>query len=107
MIFIPAYNEENNITPRQIQKEIGKIKLSGKTDDHEGRIYDSDVKKSIAADPVIKYMTKAALEKAVKNSEKKMYKAAEELNFTEAARLRDEIVELKKLINENRLSKYL
>ena len=52
-------------------------------------------------------MTKSALEKAVKNSEKKMLQAAEKLDFTEAARLRDEIAALKSLLNENRMSKYI
>ena len=61
---------------------------------------------AVAADPVVKYMSKAALEKAVKATEKRMYKAAEELDFTEAARLRDEMEVLKALLNENRLSKF-
>ncbi|MCD4792642.1 MAG: excinuclease ABC subunit UvrB [Bacteroidales bacterium] len=95
------YNEENNITPRQIQKEIGKIKLTDTQNEHTGKIYNTGIKSSIAADPVVKYMTKSALEKAIQNTEKKMLKAAEELNFTEAARFRDEIVELKGLLKNS------
>ncbi len=95
------YNEENNITPKQIQKEIGKIKLTDKQEEHTGKIYNTGIKSSIAADPVVKYMTKSALEKAIQNTEKKMLKAAEELNFTEAARFRDEIVELKELLKNS------
>ncbi|HOP00389.1 MAG TPA: UvrB/UvrC motif-containing protein, partial [Bacteroidales bacterium] len=51
----------------------------------------------IAADPVIKYMNSEALEKAIEKARKNMEKAASELNFPEAARLRDEMAELKKL----------
>ncbi len=92
------YNEEHGITPTQIQKELGKIHLSDKqTQEKE---YSSAEKISIAADPVVQYMNKEALEKAIKNAEKKMYKAAENLDFTEAARLRDEIFELKKLAGQ-------
>jgi excinuclease ABC subunit B len=92
------YNEENHITPTQIKKELGKIHLSDKH--KQEKEYSSAEKVSIAADPVVQYMNKEALEKAVKNAEKKMYKAADNLDFTEAARLRDEISELKKLADK-------
>jgi excinuclease ABC subunit B len=52
----------------------------------------------IAADPVIKYMNKAALEKVIEKTRKSMEKAASELDFVEAARLRDEMADLQKLL---------
>jgi len=52
----------------------------------------------IAADPVIKYMNRTALEKAIEKSRKSMEKAASELDFVEAARFRDEMADLQKLL---------
>jgi len=92
------YNEVHHITPTQIKKELGKIHLTDKqTFDNK---YSANKKTSIAADPVVQYMNKDALKKAVANTEKKMYKAAENLDFTEAARLRDESEILKDLLNK-------
>jgi len=45
-------------------------------------------------------MNKDALQKAVANTEKKMYKAAENLDFTEAARLRDELAVLEEMLKK-------
>jgi len=92
------YNKEHNIIPTQIKKEIGKIKLSEKQ--QESKTYSAYKQKtSIAADPVVKYMTSTALELAIKNTQKKMLKAAEDLDFVSAALLRDEIDELEKLLD--------
>ena len=44
----------------------------------------------IAADPVVQYLSKDKLEKLIQQTQKQMEKAAKELNFMEAARLRDE-----------------
>jgi len=52
---------------------------------------------NIAADPVVAYMSKTELQKLMKNTQKAMEKAAKELDFIEAARLRDELKELKEL----------
>ena len=52
----------------------------------------------IAADPVVKYMNREALEKAIEKSKKNMEKAASELDFIEAARFRDEMADLQKLL---------
>ena len=92
------YNEKYNITPTQIKKALGKIHLSDKQS--SGKEYIRSGKTSLAADPVVQYMNKEALEKAIKKMKKQMYKAAENLDFTEAARLRDEIEYLRKLQDE-------
>jgi excinuclease ABC subunit B len=55
-------------------------------------------KPDLAADPVIKYMSREALEKAIEKTRKSMEKAASELNFIEAARYRDEMAELQKIL---------
>ena len=55
---------------------------------------------SLAADPVVAYMDKTGLEKMIQKTQKSMEKAAKELDFIEAARLRDELNELKSLLAE-------
>ncbi|HPV17344.1 MAG TPA: excinuclease ABC subunit UvrB [Bacteroidales bacterium] len=92
------YNEKMGITPSQIVKKTGTI-LSGLS--RKGvsvKSYIEPEKPDIAADPVVKYMDKAALEKAIEKSRKSMEKAASELDFIEAARLRDEVSALQALL---------
>jgi len=64
------------------------------------KVYAGQEKTNIAADPVIKYMSQPALEKAIQSTRKAMEKAAKELDFIEAARLRDEMYTYEKLLNE-------
>ena len=93
--------EKISITARKAQTTRNKI-LGVKTKGDYQTIYvDTPGIHNRADSNLNRYMNKAALEKAVQNSEKKMLKAAEELNFTEAARLRDEIVELKELLKNS------
>lgn len=91
-----AFNAEHNITPKQIIKAQISL-LSGK---HEQEYYVEPEVVNIAADPVIQYMSKDQLQKNIEKARKEMEKAAKELNFIEAARLRDEMLELKKLYSE-------
>ena len=56
----------------------------------------TDEELAIASDPVIEYMKSEDLEKNIKTVRKAMEKAAKELNFMEAARLRDELFALEK-----------
>ena len=53
----------------------------------------------LAADPVIKYMSKEQMEKAIEKTRKAMEKAAAALDFIEAARLRDEIEGLRRMMH--------
>jgi len=55
---------------------------------------------SLAADPVIKYMSNTEIEKQIQDRRKQMEKAAKELDFIEAARYRDEIEEYKKQLRK-------
>jgi excinuclease ABC subunit B len=55
---------------------------------------------SLAADPVVAYLKKEDLQKMVDRTRKAMEKAAKELEFMEAARLRDEYMALQKLLQE-------
>ena len=49
---------------------------------------------SIAADPVVQYMNKDQLKKAIENTRKAMVEAAKRMEFIEAAQYRDELVKL-------------
>lgn len=81
------YNEKNGITPTTIQKPIRDII----------RISNADSSKNeINVDKDVESMTRAEMEKEVTRLEKKMKKAAAELNFEEAMELRDRLIELKK-----------
>ncbi|HBZ21006.1 MAG TPA: excinuclease ABC subunit B [Bacteroidales bacterium] len=92
------YNEKAGITPRQIYKKTGSI-LSGFSKKGVAvKAYFEPEKPDLAADPVVKYMDRGALEMAIEKTRKNMEKAASELDFVEAARLRDEISELQMLI---------
>lgn len=94
-----AYNEENNITPTPLKKSIDVILESNKTDDSGSKAtYEQTDDVLMAADPVIESMNREQLERSIKKTRKQMESAAKELDFIEAARLRDELFEL-----ENRL----
>jgi len=92
------YNEEMGITPTQIFKKTGSI-LSGLSKKGLSvKAYSEPERPDIAADPVIKYMNRNALEKTIEKARKSMGKAASELDFIEAARYRDEMADLQKLL---------
>jgi excinuclease ABC subunit B len=99
------YNIENNITPTQIVKPtreiIGYKYRSDKQAEYAGGIEIPD----IAADPVIQYMSVEGLEKTIEKTQKQMKAAAKELDFIEAARLRDEMFALQKLLTERKNAK--
>src|SRR6056297_2377476 len=96
------YNEENNIIPTAIVKPtreiIGYEFRSGKKPDE----YADAIQPDVAADPVVQYMTPDALEKTIVKTKKQMKAAAKELDFIEAARLRDEMFALEKLLEEKK-----
>ena len=64
------------------------------------KAYQEKTDLDIAADPVVQYMSKEQLEKSIVNTKKQMEKAAKELDFITAARLRDEMFGLEKLMKK-------
>lgn len=84
------YNTAHGLQPTPLQKAVNRG-FKGKKED------DSDEFQGLAADPVIKYMSQEELEKSIKYTKQKMTKAAKDLDFVEAARLRDELFELEAL----------
>lgn len=99
-----AYNEENGIVPKTVRKSKEKILGQTKVADSKKnpKFYDEpvDAEALVAADPVVQYLSKDQLEKLVAQTQKQMEKAAKELNFMEAARLRDEWQGLKNRLEE-------
>jgi excinuclease ABC subunit B len=94
------FNVENNITPRQIIKPTREIiGYEFRSDKSDFRTYSGGADHpDIAADPVVAYMTSEALEKAIKATKKQMQAAAKQLDFMEAAILRDEMYRLQELL---------
>jgi excinuclease ABC subunit B len=97
-----AYNEKHNITPRQIEKASRSVMADyrEKIGQAQPTAYTEPQEVDAAADPVVQYMSINALEKAIEKNKKAMEKAASELNFKEAARLRDEMYELQELLEK-------
>ncbi len=104
-----AFNIEHNITPTTIKKSTGQIFAQGSVLDVKG--YDPANPYSIAPDGELVtvaaedqaiYSTIPQLEKAIVKIKKDMNKAAKDLDFMEAARLRDEMFRLQKELAEMR-----
>ncbi len=97
------YNIDHNITPTQIVKSHDSIfakRSGGSSSSSSPRPYVENESIDLAADPVVKYMSKEQLQKSIAQTRKSMEKAAKELDFLEAARLRDELFALEKLLKE-------
>ena len=88
-----AYNTLHDITPTQIVKSKGPIM---------NQFYKKEIdmeRPSIAADPVLQYMSSDALKKSIEKTKKDMEAAAKEMDFDTAAKLRDEMFELQALLS--------
>jgi len=92
------YNRDHNITPTQIKKSKESIMKQTKVADRDNIPveYNYEAQQAMAADPVIQYMTRDQLAQTIQKLKKDMEKAAKELDFIEAARLRDEMFLLEK-----------
>ena len=99
-----AYNEEHGITPMTVIKSRDKIMGQTKVADSKKnpKMYAEPMpgEAFMVADPVVQYLSKEKLEKLILQTQKGMEKAAKELNFMEAARLRDEWQAQKKRLEE-------
>ena len=100
-----AYNEANGITPKQIKRAFNNALLGAGANKEEvdtkvSKAYVEPEKVSIAADPVVQYMTKPQMEKAIERTRKQMQEAAKKLEFIEAAQYRDELLRLEDILKE-------
>jgi excinuclease ABC subunit B len=93
-----AYNEANNITPAQITKTTQDIMGQTAVAGARSQAYIEKETIDIAADPVIQYMSKEKLQKLIAKTRKSMEAAVKELDFLEAARLRDELASLQSFL---------
>ena len=95
------YNQANNITPKTIirSKEsiLGQTKVADSKKSTKNYYVESE-EVSLAADPVVAYLGKDELQKMADRTKKAMEKAAKDLEFMEAAKLRDEYMAILKLI---------
>lgn len=101
-----AYNTEHGITPKTVRKNKDEILkqtsvADAKTGSSDQYFYIEPEELNIAADPVVQYMSKEQLKKAVDETQKRMMKAAKDMDFMEAARLRDEMFALQKQLEDN------
>lgn len=106
------YNEEHGITPQAIVKERIRVVGVDKKEESENKqkkpsskkatssIYDIDSSHHIAADPVVAYMSKDNLERAIEKTKADMVAAAKNMDFITAAQLRDEMIRLEDKLNE-------
>lgn len=106
------YNDEHGITPQAIVKERIRVVGVDKKEESENKqkkptskkatssIYDIDSLHHIAADPVVAYMSKDNLEKAIEKTKAYMVAAAKNMDFITAAQLRDEMIRLEDKLNE-------
>jgi excinuclease ABC subunit B len=99
-----AYNEANGIVPQQVKKGNKTIfEQSGVIDKRKKKFYvEPEGMDSIAADPVMKNLSHEQLEKSIEQTRKRMEKAARDMDFMEAARLRDEMFALQKTLDANK-----
>lgn len=95
-----AYNKKHGITPRTVRKSKDEILRQTSVADartgSETHAYIEPEEPSIAADPLVKYMSKEQLEKSLEETKKRMLQAAKDMEFMEAARLRDELFAMQK-----------
>ena len=91
-----AYNEAHGITPKQVMKNSVSL-LAEKQQTAEPYAY-IEPEPNLVADPVVQYMNRTQLEKAIERTRKQMTEAAKKLDFIEAAQFRDELVKLEDLL---------
>jgi excinuclease ABC subunit B len=96
-----AYNLAHGITPKTVKKNTEEIlKQTTVANNRDGaqemKYYVEPEEMNAAADPIVKYMSKDQLKKVTEETQKRMQKAAKNLDFMEAARLRDELFALQK-----------
>jgi len=89
-----AYNAKFGIIPTQITK--GERNSLSKMEPNA--YIEPEIQNILAADPVVQFMSRPALEKAIAKARRSMQEAAKKLDFLEAAQYRDEMIKLAELL---------
>lgn len=100
-----AYNEEHNITPRAIIKSVERIMGQTAVADarkKEPQAYVEKEEIEVAADPVLQYMNDEQIAKSISDLKKEIEKTVKELDFIQAAKLRDEMFALEDYLKERK-----
>jgi excinuclease ABC subunit B len=99
------YNKAHGITPKTVLKSkeaiLGQTKVADSKKSTRN-YYVENEEATLAADPVVAYLSKEELNKMAERTRKAMEKAAKELEFMEAAKLRDEYLAIQKMIEEKK-----
>ena len=114
-----AYNEAHHITPKAIQKAKSSSLLGANTEakpqqpqpakpakaakpSQPARAYSDEYLEhvDVAADPIVKYMNRDQLQKAIERTRRQMVEAAKKMEFIEAAQYRDELIKLEDLLQQ-------
>jgi excinuclease ABC subunit B len=98
-----AYNTDHGITPKTVGKTKEAIIEQTSVVDFKGGVHRPYIEAdeiSVAADPIVQYMTKNDLKKAIDNTRKDMLAAAKNMDFLQAAKMRDEMYALEKMMAE-------
>ncbi len=99
-----AYNEANGITPTPIKRDrtdvLRQTAVIDRYDEGRRKAYVEPETLSLAADPVMRYMTEEQLASNVELLGTQMRKAAKEQDYIAAAQLRDELFAMRKLLEE-------
>ena len=99
------YNQKHNIIPMTIFKSREQILGQSavlQIKPAEAGAYVEREETSLVADPVVKYMTADQIEKSIRDTRKKMEKAAKDLDFVQAAQHRDEMYAMEKILKERK-----
>ncbi len=98
------YNEEHGIIPRTVGKSREEIMEQTSVADHNPKLakayVEPDPQSSVAADPIVQYMSKPQLKQSIDKVRKEMDAAAKAMDFLQAAKLRDEMFALEKTHKE-------
>ncbi|MFB6305874.1 MAG: UvrB/UvrC motif-containing protein, partial [Flavobacteriales bacterium] len=94
------------ITPKPIVKSmegsLDRSAIGGSSKNEEKNYYTEPETNAYAADPVVDYMDKKQLQQAIEQTKKKMKKAAQNMQYMEAAALRDEMYALQEKLEKQK-----